>query len=128
MTERWRTPDSPEPTLTMEMIAARVLDMFVNTANTPFSEYMDNVMVVAKALLAVLNIHVPFTPPVGTAWISGGRKPHCEGCATGDPFLDQSWAGIEPGVASRSSCLLVSGTEPSLPTPSAVADVGVAPR
>lgn len=35
--------------------------------------------------------HQPEQPPDGARWVSGGRAPHCAGCATGDPFLDPEW-------------------------------------
>jgi hypothetical protein len=44
------------------------------------------------ALRAVLDLHQPYQPPEGHAWVSGGRKPHCNACdGGGDPFLAQDW-------------------------------------
>lgn len=43
------------------------------------------------ALRAVLDLHVPWAPPEGAQWVSGGAASHCDGCATGDPFLDPDW-------------------------------------
>jgi hypothetical protein len=41
--------------------------------------------------LRILDIHQPIAPPEGQYWLSGGTRPHCSGCATGDPFMDPGW-------------------------------------
>lgn len=43
------------------------------------------------ALRAILDLHKPEAPPPGHSWVSGGAAPHCEGCSTGDPYLDPEW-------------------------------------
>lgn len=43
------------------------------------------------ALRAVLDLHKPATPPPGHSWVSGGAAPKCEGCDSGDPFLDPDY-------------------------------------
>jgi hypothetical protein len=45
----------------------------------------------AVAIRAVLDLHTPTAPPEGHSWVSGGKTPHCEGCASGDPYLDPDW-------------------------------------
>lgn len=43
------------------------------------------------AVARVRALHQPDEPPDGHQWVSGGRKPHCTGCDTGDPFLASEW-------------------------------------
>lgn len=43
------------------------------------------------AITRVRELHKPEVPPEGSKWVSGGHGAHCEGCSTGDPFLDQPW-------------------------------------
>lgn len=43
----------------------------------------------------IRELHSPTPIPEGNTWM-GARKDHpedapCEGCATGDPYLDQTW-------------------------------------
>ncbi len=42
-------------------------------------------------VVAVRELHAPEKPPAGMEWVSGGAAPRCEGCATGDPYLDPAW-------------------------------------
>lgn len=57
------------------------------------------------AVARVRALHQPDEPPDGHQWVSGGRKPHCTGCDSGDPFLASKW----PCETIRA----LDGTEPT---------------
>lgn len=42
-------------------------------------------------VIAVRELHASESPPPGKKWVSGGVRPHCAGCETGDPYLDPEW-------------------------------------
>jgi hypothetical protein len=44
------------------------------------------------ALLRVLELHTPTSPPAGHQWVSGGQDSHCSSCdGGGDPFVAELW-------------------------------------
>jgi hypothetical protein len=80
---RWRMSIPAQPN--------RDSDLLISTGLARGEHLADEVERLRATIQRVRDHHQPETPPEGHQWVSGGRVPHCVGCATGDPYLDAEW-------------------------------------